>query len=93
VIFFSDPVAAFANVRRALRPGAALSLVCWQGVSGNHWMLIPGAAVAGVTGTLPLMPGPDEPGPFSLADPARVRAVLGAAGFGSVAVSPMLITW
>ena len=88
VMFFSDPVAAFANVRRALRPGAALSFVCWQGVSGNEWMLIPGAAVAEVTGTLPPMPGPDEPGPFSLADPARVRAVLGAAGFGSVAVIP-----
>jgi len=34
------------------------------------------------------MPGPEEPGPFSLADPGRVRAVLDAAGFGSVAVEP-----
>jgi SAM-dependent methyltransferase len=93
VMFFSDPVAAFANVRRALRPGAALSFVCWQGVVDNEWMLIPGAAAAEVTGTLPPMPGPDEPGPFSLADPARVRAVLGAAGFGSIAVTPTLITW
>jgi SAM-dependent methyltransferase len=88
VMFFSDPVAAFANVRRALRPGAALSFVCWQGVVDNEWMLIPGAAAAEVTGTLPPMPGPGEPGPFSLADPARVRAVLGAAGFGSIAVTP-----
>ena len=88
VMFFSDPVAAFANVRRALRPGAALSLVCWQSVFDNEWMLVPGAAVAEVTGTSPPMPGPDEPGPFSLADAARVRAVLGAAGFGSVAVTP-----
>jgi SAM-dependent methyltransferase len=88
VMFFSDPVAAFANIRRALRPGGALSLVCWQGVFDNEWMLIPGAAVAEVTGTLPPMPGPEEPGPFSLADPARVRAVLGAAGFGSIVITP-----
>jgi SAM-dependent methyltransferase len=88
VMFFADPVAAFANVRRALRPGGALSFVCWQGMSGNEWMLIPGAAVAEVTGSLPPMPGPDEPGPFSLTDPARVRAVLGAAGFGSIAITP-----
>ena len=88
VMLFTDPVAAFANVRRALRPGGALSFACWQGVSGNEWMLIPGAAVAEVTGSLPPMPGPDEPGPFSLADPARVRAVLGAAGFGSIAITP-----
>jgi SAM-dependent methyltransferase len=87
VMFFSDPVAAFANIRRALRPGGALSFVCWQGVFDNEWMLIPGAAVAEVTGTLPQMPGPEEPGPFSLADPARVRSVLGAAGFGSIVIT------
>jgi SAM-dependent methyltransferase len=88
VMFFTDPVAAFANVRRALRPGGVLSFVCWQGVSDNEWMLIPGAAVAQVTGSLPPMPGPGQPGPFSLADPGRVRAVLDAAGYHSVAITP-----
>jgi SAM-dependent methyltransferase len=88
VMFFTDPVAAFANVRRALRPGGVLSFVCWQSVFDNEWMLIPGAAVATVTGSLPPMAGPDEPGPFSLADPGRVRAVLDAAGFDSVAIAP-----
>ena len=34
------------------------------------------------------MPGPEEPGPFSLADPGRVRAVLDAAGFDCVAIAP-----
>jgi SAM-dependent methyltransferase len=88
VMFFADPVAAFANVRRALRPGGALSFVCWQSVFDNEWMLIPGAAVASVTGSLPQLPGPGEPGPFSLADPDRVRSVLEAAGFGSVVIAP-----
>jgi SAM-dependent methyltransferase len=88
VMFFADPVAAFANVRRALRPGAMLSFVCWQSVFDNEWMLLPGAAVASVTGVLPQMPAPGEPGPFSLADPGRARAVLEAAGFGSVIVEP-----
>jgi SAM-dependent methyltransferase len=88
VMFFADPVAAFGNIRRALRPGGLLSFACWQGVFENEWILIPGAAVAEVTGSLPPMPGPDEPGPFSLADPGRVRAVLDAAGFGSVAITP-----
>jgi SAM-dependent methyltransferase len=88
VMFFADPVAAFANVRRALRPGAMLSFVCWQSVFDNEWMLLPGAAVASVIGSLPPMPAPGEPGPFSLADPGRARAVLEAAGFGSVIVEP-----
>jgi SAM-dependent methyltransferase len=93
VMFFSDPVAAFANIRRALRPGGTLSFVCWQGVFDNDWMLVPGAAAAEVTGTLPPMPGPEEPGPFSLADPARVRAVLGAGGSAPSWSPPTLITW
>ena len=88
VMFFTDPVTAFANVGRALCPGGVLSFVCWQGVFDNEWMLIPGAAVAEVIGSLPPMPGPGEPGPFSLADPGRVRAVLEAAGFGSVTITP-----
>jgi SAM-dependent methyltransferase len=88
VMFFTDPAAAFANVRRALRPGGVLSFVCWQSVFDNEWMLIPRAAVAAVTGSLPPVPGPGEPGPYSLADPDRVSAVLGAAGFGSVDVTP-----
>jgi ubiquinone/menaquinone biosynthesis C-methylase UbiE len=88
VMFFTDPEAAFANVRRALRPGATLSFVCWQTLFDNEWMLIPAAAVAEVTGSLPPTAGPGEPGPFSLADPDRVRAVLAAAGFGSVDVTP-----
>jgi hypothetical protein len=46
-------------------------------------------AVLSVTGALPPMPGEGEPGPFSLADLDRVRAILGAAGFGTVDVSPL----
>ena len=87
VMFFSDPVAAFANVRRALRQGGALSFACWQNVLANEWMLIPGMAIMSVTGALPTPPSPDEPGPFSLADPDRVRALLGAAGFEHVEVA------
>ena len=74
-MFFTDPVAAFASVGRTLRPGGALSFACWQGVSGNKWMLIRGA-VAEVTGSLPPMPGPDGwlSGPTSTWDlPLRQR--------------------
>lgn len=54
----------------------------------NEWMLIPRTAVAQVTGAPAPVSGPDEPGPFSLSDPVRVRAVLSAAGFSSIAVTP-----
>jgi SAM-dependent methyltransferase len=86
VMFFADPVAAFRNVRRALRREGVLSFACWQSVFDNEWMLLPGMAAMEVTGSLPPMPGPEEPGPFSLADPDRVRSVLAAAGFDHVEV-------
>jgi SAM-dependent methyltransferase len=89
VMFFDDPVAAFANIGRALRPGRPLVFVCWQPVVVNEWMLVPGAAVAEVTGAPPALPEPGAPGPFSLSDPDRVRAVLVAAGFEAIEISPV----
>jgi SAM-dependent methyltransferase len=88
VMFFADPMAAFTNIRRAVRPGGVFAFACWENVFANEWMFVPGAAVASVLGSLPPMPGPDEPGPFSLSDPARVESLLGGAGFTAIEVTP-----
>jgi ubiquinone/menaquinone biosynthesis C-methylase UbiE len=88
VMFFADPVSAFANVREALKPGGMLSFACWGAVPENDWALVAVAAVAQVTGSLPPIPGPGEPGSFSLADPDRVREVLAMAGFRDIEVAP-----
>ena len=84
VMFFADPVAAFKNVHRSLKPGAVLSFACWQPVTSNDWMLVPAQAAVSVLGTPPELPPPDAPGPFSLADPDRVRTILGSAGFRTI---------
>jgi SAM-dependent methyltransferase len=86
VMFFADPVAAFANIHRSLRPGGRISFVCWQSGLENEWALVPAAAAMAALGVAPRLPGPEEPGPFSLADPARVRSILEGAGFSSVEV-------
>jgi SAM-dependent methyltransferase len=82
VMFFEAPEIAFANLRRALRPGARLAFVCWQALGKNPWMAIPLGAVAPLV-TLP-MPAPGAPGPFAFADPAHVRRILEHAGFADV---------
>jgi SAM-dependent methyltransferase len=87
VMFFLDPVAAFANVAAALRPGGRVSLVVWQGVEANPWMLVPTLAAVGPLGSPWVPPGPDDPGPFSLADADHVRSTLGAAGFTDVGLA------
>jgi SAM-dependent methyltransferase len=81
-MFFGDPVAAFASIARALRPGGRLVLLTWQEPSRNHWIRDFLAAVAAGR-DLP-SPPPDAPGPFSLARPDRVRELLTAAGYTDV---------
>jgi SAM-dependent methyltransferase len=88
IMFFADPAAAFANIHRALAPHGRLAFACWQNVFANEWMAVPGMAVVSVTGALPPMPGPGEPGPFLFADPERVDTLLTGAGFTDVEVTP-----
>ena len=82
-MFFADPVGAFRNMRRALRPGGRLVMLCWQLMAMNAWVAVPRAAM------LPLVPAPvpappHAPGPFAFWDAARVGAILAGAGFTGV---------
>jgi len=88
VMFFNDPTAAFANVHRAMKPAGRLALAVFRPASENPW---PNAPLASVRHLLPPMPppGPDEPGMFSWADPARVQQILTGAGFREVSLTPV----
>jgi SAM-dependent methyltransferase len=88
VMFFADPVAAFANLTSALQPGARLGFVCWQALTRNDWMLRPMAALAPLLSLQPPS-DPHAPGPFAFADADRVTRILQDAGFGSVRVEGM----
>lgn len=85
VMFFADPAAAFANIRRALRPGGRLAFVCWRALAQNPWMTLPMEAAAHLLPPSP-PPAPDAPGPFALADRDRLQGILKAAGFAQIAI-------
>jgi SAM-dependent methyltransferase len=80
VMFFGDPVAAFANLRRTLKPNGRMLFACWRRLSENPWMLTPLLAAYEHVPRLPPAE-PNEPGPFAFADADRVGAILTAAGF------------
>jgi SAM-dependent methyltransferase len=78
-MFFGDPVAAFRNLARAVRPGGRMVLLVWQALDRNEWICAITAALSGGR-SLPAPP-PRAPGPFAMSDPGRVGGLLTAAGF------------
>ena len=80
-MFFADPVAAFANIAVALRPGGRLVMPVWQGHEGNEWSVVIDGALGAAGSPVPAPQGREA---FSLADQDSVVAILGAAGFGEV---------
>lgn len=88
VMFFDDPVAAFGNIRSALKETGRLSFICWRGLDENPWMsLALGVASEFVAPPEAIPPG--APGPFMLAEPGRVHEILGAAGYADISVAPL----
>ena len=85
VMFFDDPVPAFANLRRALKPGGRMAFICWRTPKENLWASAPLAADRPF---LPETPPADPlaPGPFAFSDPERVTSLLGAAGFSGIRI-------
>jgi SAM-dependent methyltransferase len=87
VMFFGDPVAAFANIGAALTSEGRLAVMAWRELARNEWVQAIRGALA-VGRQLP-EPPPDAPTPFSLADPDRVQRILGAAGYVDVELTPV----
>jgi SAM-dependent methyltransferase len=88
VMFFSDPAAAFANVRRAMKPDGRVALAVFRAAADNLWPNSPLAAVRHLLPPIPV-PGPEDPGPFSWAEPGRVHRILEGAGFREVSLTPL----
>lgn len=91
VMFFDDPVAAFSNIRGALRENSRLAFSCWQGLQLNDWLWQP------LQAALPFLPPPERPdptapGPFAFADPERVKSILNSSGFVDIRLEPAAVT-
>lgn len=87
VMFFDEPATAFVNLAESIRPGGRFVAVAWGELEANPWMFVPNLFAAGPLGAELTPPGPDEPGPFSLADPAKTVPLLESCGFRDVVMT------
>lgn len=98
VMFFSDPVQAFANIGDSVVDGGRLAFVCWQPMESNPWMTLPTDVVRGLldgssdatpapapaAAPIAAMPGPN---PFAFGDAGFVRQLLADAGWHDIDVA------
>jgi SAM-dependent methyltransferase len=86
VMFFADPVAAFANLRGAMQQGGRLLCAAWRQMADNPWFSVP--LEAGLPLLAPQPPAdPDAPGPFAFADPEHTLGIFTKAGWSDVALT------
>lgn len=82
VMFFDDPVAAFASLRATLAPGGRLVFSCFRAPADNPWATLIG------TGSADPAPG-YVPGPFAFADADFVTELLRRGGWRDIATTPV----
>ncbi|RQN34325.1 class I SAM-dependent methyltransferase [Paraburkholderia tropica] len=90
VMFFDNPLSAFANLRRAARDGAELHFVAWRSAVENPFMTTAERAAAPLLPNLPAR-RPDAPGQFSFANQHRVWSILEASGWAEIDIRPINI--
>jgi len=88
VMFFDTPVAAFANLRKALKSDGRIAFVCWRTPQENPWASAPMMAAKPL---LPEQPPPDPlaPGPFAFADRERIEDILARGDFSDIRIEKL----
>jgi len=88
VMFFADPVRAFANLRNAASKEATLCFVAWRSPAENRFMTTAERAAASLLPNLPARRA-NAPGQFGFADARRVESILVASGWTDIDIQPI----
>jgi SAM-dependent methyltransferase len=83
IMFFSDPVSAFVNIRRHLTKNGRLIVAAWAPMKGNPWFEVPRNAAVAQLGP-PDPSYPNAPGPLGFQNLEYVVDILKQAGFQDV---------
>lgn len=77
-MFFSDPVAAFRNLRRMLKPGGRMGFICWRSVEENE--------LDSFCINAARLPITVDTSPYSFEKAPVIEQVLAASGFKNIVI-------
>jgi len=83
VMFFDDPVAAFANIARALKPKGQMTFAAWGPLDVNPWFKLPHIAAVKRLGQPPRVDR-YAPGPLAFHDMDYVTGMMAQAGLTDI---------
>ncbi|WP_304304639.1 class I SAM-dependent methyltransferase [Pseudacidovorax intermedius] len=88
LMFFADPVAAFANLLGATAPGGTLTAMVWRSAAENPFMTTAERAALAARPDLPLQRAAG-PGQFALADERRAKHIVEEGGWTDISLTPV----
>jgi SAM-dependent methyltransferase len=88
VMFFENPIRAFANLRQAARSDAELRFIAWRSAAENPFMTTAERAAAPLLPNIPARQQ-DGPGQFAFADQRRVSRILEESGWAGIEIRPI----
>ena len=91
LMFFDQPVTAFANLWRSLATGGRIVFTCWRGLEANEWLTVMADEIGRDAALPPLGGQAGGPGMFSLKDPDEIAELLGRAGFSRIEIEPLSV--
>jgi SAM-dependent methyltransferase len=82
-MFFANPVEAFCNIRKQMKPGGRLVIAAWAKAKGNPWFEVPRDKAIARLGP-PEHADPNAPGPLGFQNVGHVVGILKEADFNNV---------
>ena len=85
VMFFENPIAAFTNIHKSLKPNGKLNFVCWSALEENEFFILPLKIVLKYLNQ-PL-PNPSKaPGPLAFSNKTYLLEILQSSGFKNIKI-------
>ena len=89
VMFFSNPVQAFKNLKEGLTAGGSFTFICWQAMEKNHWIYFAAEALLPFQPKNLPKPDPRSPGGFAFSEKQYIEEILDEANYLDIRIDPL----